>query len=411
MEERILTRKDKAPLSKEQFPERLSTSRRRRDPILYVPGFFRFYILSAAMRRRLKDLDFEVYIMRLPNFAAGDIRKAARILLGKMEELRVLLGVSRLSLIGQGLGGLVARWAVEQMEAKDYLEGLVMLGTPNQGSYSFYPLFPFNGARQMLPFSSFMVNLTMGYRGMLEEGSRFPYTSIYTPYDLVVTPWSNCRLQGAENLRVGWFSTHMGLIRSRNLMGIVAGLLEGEDDGEEDFTQEDEDTLLRELTLSLQGDNQEEGDLLRRGRLLMDRGYYSWAIKDLSRLIKMRPDFPEAYMLRGKTLRRKISYDENPIYNRAVRDFNQVIRLRPGWAEAYYERGVCYALLNDWSDALDSWDRALILNRDLYQAYLARGLGRKKRGDTAGAADDFTEVLRIQPDEPEALRFLSEMGR
>ena len=203
----------------------------------------------------------------------------------------------------------------------------------------------------------------------------------------------------------------MGLIRSRNLMGILSDLLEGEDESEEGFGKEDEDALLAELNFSLEGDSQDEGDLFRRGKLLLDRGYYNWAINDLSRLIKIRPDFPEAFMLRGKALRRKISYDENPIYNRAIRDFNQVIRLRPGWAEAYYERGVCYALLNDWSDALDSWDRALILNRDLYQAYLARGLGRKKRGDTAGAADDFTEVLRIQPDEPEALRFLSEMGR
>jgi len=115
-------------------------------------------------------------------------------------------------------------------------------------------------------------------------------------------------------------------------------------------------------------------------------------------------------MLRGKALRHKMSYDENPIYNRAIRDFNQVIRARPGWAEAYYERGVCYALLNAWNEAVDNWDRALILNRDLYQAYLARGLGRRKKGDISGAIKDFTEVLRIQPDEPEALRFLSELG-
>ena len=411
MEDRILTRKDKAPLSKEGFPQRLSPSRRSRDPILYVPGFFRFYILSSAMRRRLKNLDFEVYIMRLPNFAAGDIRKSARILIKKMEELRVLLGVRRLSLIGQGLGGLVARYAVEQLGAGEYLGRLVMLGTPNYGSYSFYPLIPFKAARQMLPFSSFMVNISSDYRGMLEEGPGFPYVSIYTPYDLAVTPPSNCRLQGVENLRVGWFCSHMGLIRSRNLMGIIVDILERSDHNEESFSQEDEDGLLSELTMLLQEDDQDEGDLFRRGKLLLDRGYYGWAIKDLSRLIKIRPDLPEAYMLRGQALRRKISYDENPIYNRAIRDFNQVIRRKPGWAEAYYERGVCYALLNDWSDALDSWDRALILNRDLYQAYLARGLGRRRKGDIAGAVEDFTEVLRIQPDEPEALRFLSDMGR
>ena len=409
MEERVLSRREKAPVSGEDFPERLSPLRRRRDPVLYVPGFFRFYALSAAIRRRLKNLDFEVYTVRLPNFAAGDIRRGSRVLLGKVEEMRVLLGVKRISLIGQGLGGLVARCAAEQMGGRAYLGRLVMLGTPNHGSHAFYPFFLFKGARQMFPTSSFLANLSSNHRRLIGEGAEFPYASIYTPYDLAVIPWSSCRLEGADNLRLGWFCTHMGLIRSRNLLGILVGLLEGEESGGEEPTEDEDDALLQELSLILRENPRDEEALFRRGKLLLDWGYYGLAIRDLGRLVKLRPDFPEAYMLRGKALRRKMSYDENPIYNRAIRDFNQVIRLKPGWAEAYYERGVCYALLNAWSDARDNWDRALILDRDLYPAYLARGLGRRKEGDIAGAAEDFGEVLRIQPDEPEALRFLSEL--
>ncbi|MBN2027667.1 MAG: tetratricopeptide repeat protein [Actinobacteria bacterium] len=411
MEERILTRKEKAPFTREGFPERLSPSRRRRDPVLFVPGFLRFSFLSSAFRRRLKDLDYEVYTIRLPNFAAGDIRKGARILMDKMEEMRVLLGVRRLTLVGQGLGGLVARFAVEQMGASEYISRLIMLGTPNRGSYSLYPFFIFKAAREMLPASAFLVNLLSAYDRMLEEEADLPYVSLYTSKDLAIVPWTSCRLEGAENVRVGWFCTHTGLFRSRNLVGVLQGWLEPEDGDPENHIKEGEDALLEELSLSLEKDPQDEGDLFRRGKLLLDGGYYSWAVRDLSRLIKLRPDFPEAYMLRGKALRRKMGYDENPIYSRAVRDFNQVIRLKPGWADAYYERGVCYALLNAWPDAVDSWDRALIINRDLYPAYLARGLGRRKRGDIAGAVEDFTEVLRIQPDEPEALRYLSDMGR
>jgi tetratricopeptide (TPR) repeat protein len=410
MEERVLTRKDKAPQAREGFPEKLSPARRRRDPVLYVPGFLRFNFLSATLRSRLKNLDFEVYTIRFPNFAAGDIRKGARILMDKMEELRVLLGVRRLSLIGQGLGGLVARFAIEQMGAEEYLGRLIMLGTPNHGSVFFYPFFLLKAAREMFPSSALLSSLSAVYRDMSAAGADLPYASFYTSKDFAVIPWTSCRLEGAENIRVGWFCTHMGLARSRNLMGILASMLEGGEEGEENFIEEDEDALLRELALSLENEPEDEGDLFRRGKLLLDRGYYNWAERDLGRLIKLRPDFPEAYMSRGKALRRKISYDDNPIYNRAIRDFNQVIKLKPGWAEAYYERGVCYALLNDWSYAVDSWDRALILNRDLYPAYLARGLGRRKKGDIAGAAEDFTEVLRIQPDEPEALRFLSELG-
>ncbi len=408
MEETVLTRKDKAPVRKEGFPEHLSPARRLRDPVIYVPGFFRFYVLSAAVRRRLKNLDFEIYNIRLPNFAAGDIRKSASILLSKTKEVRVLLGVRRISLIGQGLGGLVARCMVEQMGGKDFVSRLIMLGTPNRGSHAFYPLVAFTGARQMLPSSAFMRELAAGYQAMLEDGCEPPYTSIYTPYDASVIPWTNCRLERAANLRLGWICTHMGMIRSRNLLGVLARLLEGDEPGEEQGG--DEDALLREIALSLEENPDDETDLYRRGKILLDRGYYGHAICDLDRLLKLRPDFAEAYMLRGKALRRKISYDENPMYNRAIRDFSTVIKLKPGWAEAYYERGVCYALLNDWPDALDSWDRALILDRDLYPAYLARGLGRRRKGDITGAREDLNEVLRIQPDEPEALRLLAEMG-
>jgi tetratricopeptide (TPR) repeat protein len=345
--------------------------------------------------------------VRLPNFAAGDIRKGSRILLQKMEEVRVLLGVRRLSVIGQGLGGLVARCTVEEMEGRDYLGRLVMLGTPNEGSYSFAPCFVFKAARQMFPGSPFLTALNEAYDDILDGETVPPYASIYSPFDMTTIPTRNAGLGSSLNLKLGWFCTHFGLVRSKRVLGIIADVLEGESVKD---TSDAEDELLRELSESLEEDPHNENNLLRRGRLLLDSGYYELAIRDLTRLLRLRPDFADAYMLRGEALRRKMSYDENPIYNRAIRDFNQVIRLRPGWAEAYYERGVCYALLNGWTEAVENWDRALIINRDLYQAYMVRGLGRRKKGDISGAIKDFTEVLRIQPDEPEALHFLSELG-
>jgi tetratricopeptide (TPR) repeat protein len=327
-----------------------------------------------------------------------------------MEEVRGLLGGRRLSLIGQGLGGLVARYAAEQLGGMDFLDRLVMLGTPNQGTYSFLPWVLLPGARQTLPVSTLLKNLNSECLENHYTDVDSRYVNIYSPYDMAMIPWSCCRLEGALNLRVGWLCTHKGLLRSRALLGLIVRMLEGRGLEGEEPEASGEDAELRELNLSLKEDPQDETCLYRRGKLLLEQGYYGCAIRDLSALIKLRPDFAEAYMLRGKALRRKMNYDENPIYNPAIRDFNQVVRLKPGWAEAYYERGVCYALLNDWLDAVDNWDRSLILNRDLYPAYLARGLGRRKRGDITGAQKDFSEVLRIQPDEPEALRLLSEFG-
>lgn len=408
LQERIITRKEAPPRVEEGVPGHLSISRRKRDPILYVPGLFRYYLLSAAIRRRLRRQDFEIYSIRLPNFATGDIRRGSRILLERIEEARVLLGVKRLTVVGQGMGGLIARCMIEQMGGGDYVSRLIMLGTPNHGSLMMYLFFPFKGARQMIPGSAFLSGLNAAYREIAREEAP-PYYSVCTPFDLVIIPWSNCRLEEAQNLRLGWFCTHMGLVRSRPLLRVLVNELDEGEAHEKDGMVDEEDALLQELNQSLRENPQDEGALYRRGVILLEGGYYESAIGDLTRLVKMRPDFAEAYLARGKALRRKMSYDENPIYNRAIRDFNQVIKLKPGWAEAYYQRGVCFALLNSWPEAMDNWDRALILNRDLYPAYLARGLGRRRRGDVAGAVEDFREVLRIQPDEPEALRFLAEL--
>jgi tetratricopeptide (TPR) repeat protein len=407
MEEKLITRKAAKRREEIEPPRGLSSARRWRDPVLYVPGFFRCYFLSASIRRRLRRLDFEVHSVRMPNFAAGDLARAARFLQERMEELRVLLGARRLSVIGQGLGGLAARCAVERLGAEECLGKLIMLGTPNHGSYTMYLFSVFRGARQMLPGNLFLAALNRSYESILSSGKILPYYSLYTPYDLVVVPWTSCRLEGAENLRVGWFCSHMGLVRSRKVAALVASLLEGEE--RRDGNVEEDEALLEELNSALEKNPEDEGCLYRRGMLYLQYGYYGLAIEDLNRLVKLKPDFAEAYFLRGKALRRKITYDENPLYNRAIRDFDQVIKLKPGWAEAYYHRGVCYALLNAWTEALDNWDRALILDRDYYPAYMARGIARKRKGDLAGAADDFREVLRIRPDEPDALRFLSRL--
>ncbi len=379
-----------------------------REPVLYVPGFLRFYILSAAIRRRLRNLDFEVYTPRLPYFGTGDIRWGARILVDKLEELRILLGVRKVSVIGQGLGGLVARYAAERLGEADHIKKLIMLGTPNGGSYTYYLFLPCKAARQALPGSDFLRGLATGREGSSAAGE-LPYVSVFTSWDLTVIPWSHCYLEGGENLRLGWICSHMGMVRSRAVVGLLAGLL-SEGQGGEDTDGEEGRALLRELDRVIEENPEDESALLRRARLLLDWGCYGAAIRDLNRVLKRRQDLEEAYMLRGKAFRRKIQYDDNPIYNRAIRDFSQVIRMNPGSAEAYYERGVCFALLNAWGEALEDWDRALILNPDHYPAYLARGLGRKKRGNVAGALEDFREVLRLNPDEPEALRCLEELG-
>ncbi|MGQ9537791.1 MAG: tetratricopeptide repeat protein [Actinomycetota bacterium] len=409
MEVRVVRRRECGSLKEPATVERINPSRRGRYPVLYVPGFLRLHVLSAALRRRLRELDFAVYTLRMPNFNSGDIRWSARVLLDRVEELRVLSGAEKVVLVGQGLGGLVARFMAEGLGGAEFLHRLVTLGTPHHGSLTFYIFFPFKAARQTLPRSSFLRSLAVAYRETWGEDAP-PYYSICTFLGAAVIPWTSCLLEGAENLRPGWPCTHTGLIRSRAVAALLARLLEGEVYEEERRRAGEDQVVLGDLNRLLEEDPLNDMALLRRAEMLLKWGYHTACLQDLKKLAKLRPDLPEVYILAGRAYRHKIHYDDNPLYNQAIRSYTRAISLEPGSAEAYFERGICYALLNAWGEAVDDWDRALILNRDYYPAYLARGLARRRRGDMGGAEEDFREVLRINPGDRDASRFLSELG-
>ena len=177
MEETLIGRGMRAPEPGDRIPEKLDASRRGRSPVLFVPGFLRPHALTATLHRRLRGLDFEIYPMRPPLFGAGDLRRFAQTLRERMREMRILLGARKLSLIGQGTGGLAARYAVEQLGASEYLDRLLMLGTPNRGTCTFYLLPAFTAAREAVPSSAFLHALNEGYRAAAREGGAPNYIS------------------------------------------------------------------------------------------------------------------------------------------------------------------------------------------------------------------------------------------
>lgn len=92
-----------------------------------------------------------------------------------------------------------------------------------------------------------------------------------------------------------------------------------------------------------------------RANVYIDKGDYDLAIKDLDRLIELKPraDF---YNNRGHALRRKGDLD------RAIEDFNQSIKLDPSDPLAYWNRGLAYRDKGDASRAADDYKKALSLN-------------------------------------------------
>ncbi len=379
-----------------------------RRPVLFVPGFLTTYIHSAMMRKRLQSFDFEVYNLSLPRFAAGSLEHSARELKRKVEEIGILLDAEGIRLVCFGAGGLAARYYAESLGGATRIERAVMLATPHHGSRLAWLGAWAPAAREMMRDADFLEDLRK------KEDSGHPvlgsYANVFTPWDGVVIPSGSCALKGADNLKLGWVCPHSALLWSQRVLQVVMDAL-AETRSVAGSVPEARQARARfqEISEFVAENPGEAGAFFSRGTLLAEHGHWGAAIRDLDRAIQLRPDFTEALYLRAQAFSRKLRYDENPLQCQAIRDFNLVIKAKPGHVEAYHQRGVCYALLSDWRAAVDSWDQVLILNRDYFPAYLARGLGHIRLGEPDMARDDLREVLRLQPDNAEAARLLQEL--
>ena len=76
------------------------------------------------------------------------------------------------------------------------------------------------------------------------------------------------------------------------------------------------------------------------GNILSDGGWIREAVSAYDMVLRLKPDFAEAYYNRGTA---KTFIAE---YEAAIADFDEAIRLKPEFVEAYYNRGLTKSTLN-----------------------------------------------------------------
>lgn len=68
-------------------------------------------------------------------------------------------------------------------------------------------------------------------------------------------------------------------------------------------------------------------------------------------------------------------------------DLGEAIRLKPDFPPAYMMRGVASFSTGDYAEALTDFDQAVKRQPSYYQAIFARGVAKQKTGDSSGAKD------------------------
>ena len=130
-----------------------------------------------------------------------------------------------------------------------------------------------------------------------------------------------------------------------------------------------------------------------RGDAYENLGQYQQAIRDYDKVIRLKPDYAEAYNNRG-IVNRKLKK-----YQRAIQDYDKAIHLKPNYADAYYNRAIAYENLGKYEQAIGDYDKAIRLAPDDASAYYNRGNAYVSlMGQHEKAIRDFDQAIRLKPD-------------
>ncbi len=124
---------------------------------------------------------------------------------------------------------------------------------------------------------------------------------------------------------------------------------------------------------------------------LFDTARYDEAILSCDRAVSLRPDYAEAYLLRGRA--HVALYDSE----HAINDFTTAVELRPSDPKVLLERAATYVDNKNYAAAIADATSALVLDPKLARAYNLRGTARRATGDIPNAVADFSHAVEIAP--------------
>jgi protein O-mannosyl-transferase len=122
---------------------------------------------------------------------------------------------------------------------------------------------------------------------------------------------------------------------------------------------------------------------LNRGLALEQENRSGDAVKDFSKAIELRSNYPKAYNSRG------ISFYKKEMYAEAMSDFSRAIEQKPDYANAYINRGNVFSDEKRYREAMDDYNRAIALEPASAMAYYNRALAESESGKMERACADF----------------------
>lgn len=146
-----------------------------------------------------------------------------------------------------------------------------------------------------------------------------------------------------------------------------------------------------------------------RARHYFDRGDFDKGIADLSTIIRLCPNDPQAYRVRAEAYHahgdplNAILCDKpwrdtrQQDYRRAIADYTESLRLQPADSATLQKRGQLYLGVHDYERAIADCTEALRLNPGNADAYKTRSIVYRNKKDYDRAIADCTAFIRLNP--------------
>ncbi len=158
-------------------------------PILLVHGMVDNRAIFTVLKRRLRRRGFGQVVSINYSPVTNDIRQAARDLAVEVEALVATTGYERIHVVGHSLGGLIARYYVQQLGGDERVHTLVTLGTPHEGTLTAH-LLPVQVCRQLRPGSDLYAELAAP-----APHCRTRFVAYWSDLDQMILPHDSGRLE------------------------------------------------------------------------------------------------------------------------------------------------------------------------------------------------------------------------
>jgi len=183
-------------------------------PTLLVHGYFHNRGVFIPLRIRFwKDKISNVFTLNMrPAFAS--IEDYANQVEEKVNKIISLTNCKKVNLLTHSMGGLVARYYIQELGGSSNVNLCITLACPHNGT-KFAILAKGKNGREMRPGSRFLLKLHNGKKDFTKK-----IISIWSDFDNMIIPHENAILDGAKNIKLEYLG-HVAFLLSPRVYKII----------------------------------------------------------------------------------------------------------------------------------------------------------------------------------------------